>query len=633
MRPVPTRAEWEHLADTMLLAVRPWATDSHALLHLPGPASISGKWSDGLEGYARTFLLAAFRLAGAGGDDPHGLAEWYARGLAAGVDPDHPDRWPSLAECNQAKVEAASVAIGLHLTRPWIWDRLSDRSRQGLLDWLAPMVGDDMPDNNWVWFQAVTGAFAKTAGGRWSQDDFDRTIELTDRWYAGDGWYSDGLAGGRHRNFDHYCGWAMHFYPLLFCSMLGEDALAVRYRQRLRRYLSDYARLIGGNGSPLIQGRSLTYRFAVLAPLWIGALFDATPLSPGQTRRIAGLMLNHFLNAGALDDHGLLTLGWHREFPQIRQVYSGPASPYWASKGFAGLLLPPDHQVWTDAEIPLPVERGDYRLHLPAPGWTVSGTSADGVVRVVNHGSDHIDPATLATDDPVYARIAYSTHAAPEMSPPLDSTLTLVDEHGRAAHRRPLNPIAPGVSRSRAHWPADQTWDPFHGPDTTYLLGPWITVASVLRGGTEVRLARVDEATGSTHPGPWRLRVGGWATVPGSGLHSSVVNLAGLDITETRHAEHTNPLGPTSQIPLLLTAGPVEYGRIHAAAVYLGGTPGSAPPQLEIHTDTVDVHWPDGHVDRVAVPPPGSQASAPTVAPQEAAVGAADPDAEGVRGR
>lgn len=53
----------------MLAAVRPHASAGHALIHLPGPAGASGRHSDGLEGYARTFLLAAFRLAGAGDED------------------------------------------------------------------------------------------------------------------------------------------------------------------------------------------------------------------------------------------------------------------------------------------------------------------------------------------------------------------------------------------------------------------------------------------------------------------------------------------------------------------------------------------------------------------------------------
>jgi hypothetical protein len=70
-----TRAHWEAAADQMLLAVRPYAGPGNGLINLRGPASRAGAWSDGLEGFARTFLLAAFRLAGAGGRDPYGLAD------------------------------------------------------------------------------------------------------------------------------------------------------------------------------------------------------------------------------------------------------------------------------------------------------------------------------------------------------------------------------------------------------------------------------------------------------------------------------------------------------------------------------------------------------------------------------
>ncbi|WP_446039005.1 DUF2264 domain-containing protein [Streptomyces sp. SID1121] len=521
--PAADRAHWERTADRLLLAVRPYATPDHSLVRLPGPASHNGAWSDGLEGFARTFLLAAFRLAGARGEDPHGLAEWYAAGLTAGVDPAHPGRWPAFKESNQAKVEAASVALALHETRPWIWDRLPRRVQEQLLEWLGAMAGTDMPANNWIWFQGVTEAFARGVGGTWRQDDLDRTIALTDDWYAGEGWYSDGLTGGAHRNFDHYNGWAMHLYPLWFCRVMGDAAppgLLDRYRARLRRFLEDQRLLVGANGSPLVQGRSMTYRFAALAPVWTGALFDATPLVPGETRRLASRMLDHFTTHGATDDAGLLSLGWHRPFRGLLQTYSGPASPYWAAKGFIGLLLPPTHPVWTEEESPLAVEQHSFVRPLKAPGWLVSGTVSDGVVRVVNHGADHADPARLHSDDPCYARLTYSTHTAPEMPEdpaggPVDATATLVDAEGRAAHRRPLERIsvegATGVSRSRAHWPADERWDPFGGPDTEYRAGPWVTVGSVLRGSVEIRLVRVDPGGADEDGGPWRLRLGGWA--------------------------------------------------------------------------------------------------------------------------
>lgn len=641
--PAADRAHWERTADQLLLSVRPYATEQHALLNLPGVASANGVWSDGLEGFARTFLLAGFLLAGAGGADPHGFAERYAAGLAAGTDPTSPERWPTFAESNQAKVEAASIALALHETRPWIWDRLSRRVQQQVLDWLGLMVGTDMPGNNWVWFQAVTEAFARGAGGSWRQEDLDRTIEATDRWYADEGWYSDGLTGGEHRNFDHYNGWAMHLYPLWFCRISGDAApagLLDRYRDRLRRFLADQRLLAGGNGSPLIQGRSMTYRLAALAPVWTGALFDATPVAPGETRRLASHMLDHFTSHGATDDQGLLTLGWHRPFRGLLQVYSGPASPYWASKGFAGLLLPPDHPVWTEEERPLAVERGDFARTLTAPGWLLSGTASDGVVRVVNHGSDHADPARPHSDDPCYARLGYATHAAPDMPAdptggPVDSTVALVDAEGRAAHRRPLRRIsvqgATGVSRSRAHWPQRETWDPFGGPDSPYRTGPWVTVASVLRGAVEIRIVRVDPAADEDGEGPWRLRAGGWAlpvaaepeTATGplgdlpsaavtgdNGVRSTVVGLDGFAGAEIHHATDSNPLGARSATPVLWTRGPVAYATPYAAAVHLGGDPlrQADLPLLTTRFEGPDlvaeVTWPDGTLDAVRLPAP-----------------------------
>ncbi|MEU5646566.1 DUF2264 domain-containing protein [Streptomyces milbemycinicus] len=641
--PAEDRAHWERTADQLLLAVRPYATGEHALIDLPGVPSTNGAHSDGLEGFARTFLLAGFRLAGAGGNDPHDIAGWYAQGLAAGTDPKNPERWPTFAECNQAKVEAASIALALHETRPLIWDRLDDQVRQRVLDWFAPMVGDPMPGNNWIWFQGITEAFARTVGGQWRQQDLDRIIALTDDWYAGDGWYSDGLTGGAHRNFDHYNGWAMHLYPLWFCRILGHAApggLLDRYRARLHRFLADQRLLIGANGSPLVQGRSLTYRHAALASLWTGALFDATPLAPGETRALANRMLHHFTDHGAIDEQRLLTLGWHRPYRGILQAYSGPASPYWASKGFIGLALPPDHPVWTEGEAQLTVEQGDFTRVLPAPGWLVSGTAADGVVRVVNHGGDHADPARPHADDPCYARFAYSTHTAPETPGdptagpsagadpgPLDNAVVLLDAAGRASHRRPATRIsidgATAVSRSRAHWPQDATWDPFGGPDTPYVLGPWVTVGSALRGSIEVRAVRVDPAAGD-EPTDHVLRIGGWplavdpqgqpcvaqgatARVAGvDGLISSLVGAHGLPAASVVSGADSNAMGAASATPVVRTDGPVAYGTLHIALVHLGGSDPASLPRVTTRAEgttlVADVTWADGARDLIRLP-------------------------------
>ncbi len=618
-----TRAHWVSTVDRTLAAVRGYASPGNALIRLPGPVSASGEWSDGLEGYARTFLAAGFLLSGGSGDGA--LAEWYARGLAAGVDPASAERWPTVDEVPQAKVEAASIALALHETRELLWDKLSDRVRAQTVDWLAKVIGKPYPACNWLWFQSVVEAFLRTVGGPWSAEDLERNAADIESWYRDDGWYTDGAG----RNFDWYAGWAMHLYPLWYGRISGH--IEERHRVRLRRYLEGAQHLYAPDGPPLFQGRSMTYRYAALAPVWAGAIFDATPLSPGATRRLASGTLRHFLANGALGAGDRQPIGWYGPFEPIRQPYSGAGSPYWSSKGLAGLVLPADHPVWTEVEEPLAVERADVSTVLPVPGWLLSATKADGVVRIANHGTDHADGAAPGLDEPTYARYAYATHAGPEhgddaRSAPVDNHVALLDRDGAVAHRTPLVPLGVGgrvaASRHRAHWPAGPlpatVWPP---RQPAFRAGPWVTAASVLRGPVEVRLARVDPAPDAQTVAGWRLRVGGyalaadrplWTAAGGStaearradGLRSAVIGLSGLPAAEVRESEGTNAFGRYSAVPAVRTDGPVRFGRVYAAAVVLTGAGDLVLPQVLVSDGGVEVRWPSGDVDRLTLAAP-----------------------------
>ncbi|WP_079194107.1 DUF2264 domain-containing protein [Streptomyces sp. CB02923] len=412
-----TRAHWEATADSLLQAVVPYASPRNGLINLPGARpSWSGPRSDGLEGYARTFLAAAFRVAGSGGQDPHGYLARYGEGLAAGTahpvsEPElggkHPDAWPLMPGTRQAIVESASVALGLRLTRPWLWDTLDEDVRTRAVDWLLPALDPPPIDNNWWLFGLTVGGFLLDAGIETdrAQASVDRALERIDGWYRGEGWYSD----GDNQAFDHYNGWALHFYPVLHAHLSGDRALLDTYGERLSAHLDGYRRMFDANGAPVPFGRSLTYRFATLAAPWLGALTGHTPLSPGATRRLASGTLRHFLDHGAVTDEGLLPLGWYGPYAPMLQGYSGPASPYWASKGLLGLLLPDGHPAWTEREEPLPAETADAVTTLRAPGLLVQSTAADGLVRLHNHGSSSV----FGPADPNYARFAYSTRTGP----------------------------------------------------------------------------------------------------------------------------------------------------------------------------------------------------------------------------
>ncbi|MEU6881332.1 DUF2264 domain-containing protein [Streptomyces sp. NPDC046712] len=493
-----TRAHWEDTADRLLLAVRPYASPRHGLVDLPGPRpSWSGARSDGLEGHARTFLLAALRVAGARGEDPHGHLPRYAEGLAAGTEEPGaagPDSWPLLTDVRQAVVESASVALGLRLTRPWLWDTLDDRTRQRAVDWLLPALEPSPVDNNWWLFGLTVAGFLQDAGIETDRAavTIGRSLDRIEKWYLGDGWYSD----GDNRAFDHYNAWALHFYPVLHAHLSGDQDLLDRYGPRLRRQLDDHVHLFDADGAPLPYGRSLTYRFAAAAAPWLGALTGHTPLTPGATRRLASGTVRYFLDRGATDERGLLTLGWHGPYEPAVQSYSGPASPYWAAKGFLGLLLPADHPAWTDPEEPLPAERADTVRPVAPAALLIQSTAADGLVRLHNHGSNHVSSDPAGDDDSGYARYAYSTRTGPTTPPDQpDNHFALVVE-GRVTRRGPATPLGTGPDRAASL--------------QTPLPGIRILSATLAHGRAEVRAHLVLGAPDGTP-----VRQTGWATTPG----------------------------------------------------------------------------------------------------------------------
>jgi hypothetical protein len=604
-----TREHWSAYADYLLRSAHRHATDDHANIHLPGANSAYGPASDSLEAFARTFLLASFRIKG----DPEGtgwIADWYARGLDAGTNPANPDRWPTPGELGQAKVEAASLAVGLALTREVLWDKLPQRVQEQLIAWFETVIGEEYPPINWVWFQIVVETFLASVGGRYSDEDIDAGLAIHDSLYRGHGWFAD----GPERAYDHYVGWAFQVYPQLLQLMAPEDprvkARAKLDGDRLADFLDDAVYLVGANGAPLIQGRSLIYRFAAAAPFWSGQLLGNTRLSAGLSRRAASGILDYFIRRGSITDDGVVSIGFHDEFPGMKQSYSGAGSPYWAAKGMMGLALPANHPAWTAVEEPLPVEVSDTRRLLAAPGWQVDGTVADGVVRIRNHGTDHANAGVKMADSPLYARFGYSTSTFPDLEPEsLDNAVVLVDGDGRLTHRtgfeyleqQDLDGVLVGVSRGTVNWIAvDPNAGPDHGSGAkgTAAPGPEVTVVSATRGAVELRLVRVRGAAAAPAA---RLRMGGWPVDARSGMVSEIRPVAGFgslsDDAGTWGRDEPHPMGEQLTIPWIGTSGTARDGD-YAAVVVLTGD-GSADAYIRFVPGEQDAgaarfEFPDG---------------------------------------
>ncbi|WP_306323180.1 MULTISPECIES: DUF2264 domain-containing protein [unclassified Streptomyces] len=597
-----TRAHWEAVADGLLGAAWRWATPEGALLDLPGRPSGSGVRSDGLEGYARTFLAAGFRVAGAGGKDPHGWLDRYARGIAAGTRTpglDDAESWPLILDHHvqgQPMVESASVALGLSLTRPWLWDRLDGDVQDRAEKWLRGAITHTPAPNNWYLFPFMVASFLESVGRSDAATDraIQRALDLMETWYEGDGWYRDGDG----RAFDHYNGWALHLYPLLHAHLTGDTALSERFGGRLREHLEGYSLFFGGDGAPMHYGRSLTYRFAASAAVGIGAVTGHTPLSPGTSRRLISGNLRHFLDRGAVTDEGLLGLGWYGPHDATLQHYSGPASPYWASKGFVALLAGEDDPLWTATEEPAPSEGPDRVLALPAPGLLVQSTEADGIVRLHNHGSDHVGPhvgESASGVDAHYSRHAYSTHTGPT-SPtnPADNHLS-VEVGGAGSVRRRIHPLGAGHGDS---WGWAASW---HRPAFTsgppMVPGLRVESVTVARGAYELRVHRV---VGAPHGA--RVTLTGWAT---DALRSDLVGLRGWEDRDEARAPEGTAYEAWVRVPRL--AADVTGTAVFAALASL--TAGESQPLADAVSEVtymdseLTVTWADGARTVVAFDP------------------------------
>ncbi|MGP5078599.1 DUF2264 domain-containing protein [Brachybacterium alimentarium] len=622
------RKHWVAVADDLLLSVNRYASPAGSRFHLPGPPSQQGVAGDGLEAFARTFLLAAFLVRGAEGQDPHGHLDRYLSGVRSGTAAwghEDPEAWPAIGHVGrdgQTHVEAASIALSLHLTRQWTWERLSHSEQDRVAGWLASGLDKEPSSNNWYLFPLTIASFLEAVG---RGDDrtslaIDRGLSLIEEWYRGEGWYSDGDGEA----FDHYIGWALHLYPLLHAMLRENSELLERLRGRLRTFLHTFTQTFDLLGAPIYQGRSLTYRTGTLAAVAMGEVLEATPLRHGQSRRLLSANLRYFLERGATKD-GIFTLGWHGTHPATVQSYSGPGSPYWASKGFAALLLPATHPVWTATE-ELPSESDTDHVVPIAPVGLMIQRTTDGLVRLHNHGSDHVKPhqGEGSLPDPLYGRFAYSTRTGPTcLHNPTDNDLQ-VTVRGIASVRRRIHAVATGPDWVASwHAPRFPVAAPFDASPQA-LGGPVLPSARIdsvtlAHGAEEVRIHRLR----GLPPGA-AVRLSGYAvavdrpeeilastqaawagTSAPDSLRSEVRGLHGWDYGSINVAPGGTAFGSWALVPELHGRTPSDRARsdmLLVAAVRLTAQPQHEAPlevQATVHDHAVTVTWAGGSISTV----------------------------------
>ncbi|MFE6968904.1 DUF2264 domain-containing protein [Isoptericola sp. NPDC057653] len=600
-----TRDHWVATGHRWLDQVRRFSSPLGAATRLPGRVTGDGARRESMEAVGRSFLLAAPLVAGTSGPRSDDVLEWYARALLAGTDPDGPEAWPLGVTCRAPItgvtnniVEAANLAFGLHVSRDRLWAGLTRPEQRQVAAWLRHHARLEVWHNNWQLFPAMAEGFLRSVGEDTSGCTGERNVARVESWYLEQGWYTD----GPEHAIDHYNAWAIHPYLWAWYEMTGRTDAPEgrRHRERLHAFSASFADLVAPDGSLLHVGRSLTYRTAALAAVWCAELAGASALTPGQTRALTSGVLRRFVDDGVGVD-APLDLGWRRPHEPIAQTYSGFGSSYLAGIGFLGLALPDEAPVWTDREEP----------HAPRPrtiaaaGWIVRPQS-DGIVRLVNHGSDHceipVEPTRPDPDDPHYAKLGYSTHTAPGTGPAwdegVDGHLALVGDDGRASRRGVLRAMrAEGPVAASAHVP-QRDGVPF----------PGVTVvsATIVEGDLELRahLVRSDRA--------WPVREGGWqvagdtaprgtsaglaaAVTNADGLTGAVVGLAGWASSSLVASTGSDAFGPASAVPVLhgsVGAGDTVLVSLHALSARPRPLEGAVT--VAVSGTTVTARWGTG---------------------------------------
>ncbi|MFC4030468.1 DUF2264 domain-containing protein [Streptomyces polygonati] len=532
-----------------------------------------------LEGYARP-LWGLAPLSAGGGD----FAHWdvWARGLAAGTDPDHPEYWGVADGIDQRTVETAALGFALALVPERLWDPLTGKERDRVGAWLAGFLRATTPENNWNFFPVMISLGLDRVGYGHDRDARHARLDRLETYALGDGWYGDGATEQR----DYYIPWAMQYYGLIYAALAGAEdpARAERFRERAALFAAGFRHWFADDGSAVPFGRSLTYRFAQ-GSFW-GALpyagVDALPYG-----EVKGLLMRHLrwwrARTGQTSPDGLLSIGYGYPQPGVAEQYNGPASPYWALKAFLPLALPAEHPFWAAEEAGAPADLGPARAQ-PEAGAVLMRSGGD--VTMLS-GRQH--NTWVRGGAAKYGKFAYSTRfgfslPADELGlahGAFDSMLAVSDDTGEPTHFRVREqPTAPKILA--ADGTVRSVWHPW--PDveiTTWLTAasPWHLRTHRIRTGRALSTAEaafaVDRDGATAHrEESARAAMAVSATGDLSGLRD-------LDGTVPRSGQvidllpGTNVLTPRTALPLLTAALPPGEHWLRCAV--LGAGPTQAP--------------------------------------------------------
>lgn len=357
--------------------------------------------------------MAAWVAGGRAGKTPELLDSLRLTFINA-FDPQHEDYWLPVAPGtqNQRQVESGIVAWSLWLLRDELLPKLTPAQRTNIQAWLASCTQHPVRSNNWAWFTAVNQAVRLDLAKTWKEFSGDEKwmledLQSLDTLAVEDGWFTDSR---KERVFDYYNFWVFASHFLYWNKIVGKSypQWSERFGARLKLFIEKTPYFFGENGSHVLFGRSLIYRFAVLTPMVLAYEQGFWPHTPGMLRRIVRRNLEFHSEIGSFDAiHGKLRETYSRwGTHDICDSYIDNGHPYWGMQAFAFFLIPRRDPFWTSVEHSFPVEKADFNVAFEPLHMRLVGSKQSGQVRWYQAACGH---GGVESQDK-YTKLVYSTH-------------------------------------------------------------------------------------------------------------------------------------------------------------------------------------------------------------------------------
>jgi hypothetical protein len=360
-----TRRHWQDAARYLLSGAFSYVRtldDPMQFVKQPGksyPRSASQVPTEKLEGLCRTLFMAAPLLK----EDPSltlngvKVGDYYRHQLALLVDPASPSYIAPRAANggpSQNLVEFGGLSVALFAAPEILWDPLPETTKKALAATMLSYGDGPTVPQNWRYFNIFILSFYKSRGYQVNEKLLEEYLQKQLTHYKGEGWYDDAPS------FDYYSMWAFQMYGRLWSEYYGRQ----HYPQVAQQLTANFAPLknnypyqFGRDGSMIMWGRSITYRFAAVVPFPLMGLQPEAGTNFGWMRRIASGALLQFLQRPDFLQDNIPTLGFYGAFEPAVQPYSCRGSVFWMAKAFLGLLVPADSPFWTATENEGPWEK------------------------------------------------------------------------------------------------------------------------------------------------------------------------------------------------------------------------------------------------------------------------------------